>query len=124
MGVGAPYPQPPAVHPIVAAAIGAAREPGEIALRYNHGGKQVTNKPDQTPETQEDREAETAITPRLRRAYLGRWMEVPVHEMDGLPPGQEIKGPAIFESATTTVVIRADERALVTAQGWLDSAIG
>ena len=51
-------------------------------------------------------------------------MEVPVHEMDGLPPGQEIKGPAIFESATTTVVIRADERALVTAQGWLDIAIG
>ena len=68
--------------------------------------------------------APPAIAPRLRRAYLGRWMEVPVHEMDGLPPGQEIKGPAIFESATTTVVIRADERALVTAQGWLDIAIG
>jgi N-methylhydantoinase A len=61
--------------------------------------------------------------PRMRRAYLGRWMEVPVHDMDALPPGQEIKGPAIFESATTTVVIRADERALVTAQGWLDIAI-
>ena len=51
-------------------------------------------------------------------------MEVQVHEMDGLPPGQEITGPAIFESATTPVVIRADERALVTAQGWLDIAIG
>jgi len=62
--------------------------------------------------------------PRMRRAYLGRWMEVPVHDMDALPPGQEIKGPAIFESATTTVVIRADERALVTPQGWLDIAIG
>ena len=62
--------------------------------------------------------------PRMRRAYLGRWMEVPVHDMDALPPGQEIKGPAIFESATTTVVIRADERALVTPPGWLDIAIG
>ena len=60
----------------------------------------------------------------MRRAYFGRWIEVPVHDMDHLPPGQEIKGPAIFESATTTVVIRADERALVTAQGWLDIAIG
>jgi N-methylhydantoinase A len=65
-----------------------------------------------------------AIAPKLRRAYLGRWMEVPVHDMDGLPPGQEIKGPAIFESATTTVVIRADERALVTREGWLDISIG
>jgi N-methylhydantoinase A/oxoprolinase/acetone carboxylase beta subunit len=43
--------------------------------------------------------------------------------MDALPPGQEIKGPAIFESATTTVVIRADERALVTPQGWFDIAL-
>jgi N-methylhydantoinase A len=65
-----------------------------------------------------------AIAPRLRRAYLGRWMEVPVHDMDALAPGQEIKGPAIFESATTTVVIRADERALVTREGWLDISIG
>jgi N-methylhydantoinase A len=44
--------------------------------------------------------------------------------MDGLPEGQEVKGPAIFESATTTVLIRAGERALVTAQGWLDIRIG
>ena len=65
-----------------------------------------------------------ATAPRLRRAYLGRWMEVPVHDMDALPPGQEIKGPAIFESATTTVVIRADERALVTPHRWLDIMIG
>jgi N-methylhydantoinase A len=43
--------------------------------------------------------------------------------MERLPPGQEIKGPAIFESATTTVVIRADERALVTREGWLDVTI-
>jgi N-methylhydantoinase A len=65
----------------------------------------------------------SVTAPRMRRAYLGRWMEVPVHDMDALPPGQEIKGPAIFESATTTVVIRADERALVTPQGWFDIAL-
>jgi N-methylhydantoinase A len=58
--------------------------------------------------------------PRSRRVYLERWIEVPVYSMDGLPDGQEVKGPAIFESATTTVLIRAGERALVTAQGWLD----
>ena len=69
MGVGAPSPHPPAVHPIVAAAIGAAREAGEIALRYYHGDFEVTIKPDQTPVTQADREAETAITTSLRRAF-------------------------------------------------------
>jgi N-methylhydantoinase A len=62
--------------------------------------------------------------PRSRRVYLGRWTEVPVHAMDALPDGQEVKGPAIFESATTTVLIRSGERALGTPQGWLDVRLG
>ncbi len=74
---------------------------------------------------EEARAAATApVVPKQRRAYLGRWMDVPVHDMERLAPGQEIKGPAIFESATTTVVVRADERALVTREGWLDVTIG
>jgi N-methylhydantoinase A len=71
-----------------------------------------------------ERHVGAAAAPRRRRVYLERWTEVPVHDMDGLPEGQEVKGPAIFESATTTVLIRAGERALVTAQGWLDIRIG
>ena len=67
-----------------------------------------------------ERRAVTPAAPRRRRVYLGRWMEIPVHDMDGLAEGQEVKGPAIFESATTTVLIRARERAVVTRQGWLD----
>ena len=67
-----------------------------------------------------ERRAAVSAAPRSRRVYLGRWMEIPVHDMDGLAEGQEVKGPAIFESATTTVLIRARERALVTRQGWLD----
>jgi N-methylhydantoinase A len=62
--------------------------------------------------------------PRSRRAYLERWMEVPVYDLDGLPEGQQVKGPAIFESATTTVLIRAGERAVVTPEGWLDIRLG
>ncbi len=65
MGVGAA----PSPHPIITAAIAAAREAGEIALRYYHGGFEITIKPDQTPVTQADREAETAITTSLRRAF-------------------------------------------------------
>ena len=71
-----------------------------------------------------ERRVRAAAAPRSRRVYLERWTEVPVHDMDGLPEGLEVKGPAIFESATTTVLIRVAERALVTAQGWLDIRIG
>ncbi len=70
------------------------------------------------------RRAAAAAAPRSRRVYLERWREIPVHDMDGLAPGLEIKGPAIFESATTTVLIRARERATVTAEGWLDIRLG
>jgi N-methylhydantoinase A len=73
---------------------------------------------------EQERRVGAALAPRSRRVYLERWMEVPVHAMDGLPEGHEVKGPVIFESATTTVLIRAGERALVTAQGWLDIRIG
>ena len=55
-----------------------------------------------------------------RRVYLGAWLDVPVYTLDALSPGHEVKGPAIFESATTTLVVRAGERVLVTPHGWLD----
>src|SRR5213594_4040478 len=55
-----------------------------------------------------------------RRVWLGDWVEVPVFRLDELPVGWETKGPALFESATTTVLARAGERVSVTPQGWLD----
>jgi N-methylhydantoinase A len=62
--------------------------------------------------------------PRRRRVYLGEWLEVPVHTLDGLPLGLEVKGPALFDSATTTVLVREGERVQVTPEGWLDIALG
>ena len=61
-----------------------------------------------------------ARVPGRRRVWLGGWAEVPVYKMDVLAAGQEVKGPAVFESATTTVVVRNGERVLVTPHGWLD----
>jgi histidinol-phosphatase len=58
-----------AIHPALAAAIRAARAAGEIALRYYRGGFKVTIKPDRTPVTQADKEAEQAIITILRRAF-------------------------------------------------------
>jgi N-methylhydantoinase A len=58
--------------------------------------------------------------PRSRRVYLGRWLEVPVYDLESARAGLEVKGPALFESSTTTIVLRQDEHAVVTPLGWLD----
>jgi N-methylhydantoinase A len=58
-----------------------------------------------------------------RRVWLRDWTTVPVFEFDGLAPGQTIAGPAIVESAMTTVLLRAGNRATVTPHGWLDIAV-
>ncbi|MGH7415218.1 MAG: inositol monophosphatase family protein [Candidatus Rokuibacteriota bacterium] len=57
------------MHEEVAAAIRAARAAGEIAMKYYRGGFEVTIKPDQTPVTQADREAERVIKRVLGRAF-------------------------------------------------------
>ena len=59
----------PPAHPVLAAAVEAARAAGEIAMRYYRGRVEVTIKPDRTPVTQADREAEQAITRILGRAF-------------------------------------------------------
>jgi N-methylhydantoinase A len=61
---------------------------------------------------------------KSRRVHLGEWMTVPVHDLDALGPGAELKGPVLFESATTTVLVRAGERVEVTPHGWLDIRLG
>ena len=59
-----------------------------------------------------------------RRVYLGDWIDVPVFRLDELPAGWETKGPALLESATTTVLVRETERLRVTPHGWLDIRLG
>ena len=58
-----------------------------------------------------------------RRIYLDEWVTAPVYNFDALAPAQTIAGPAIIDSATTTVLLRPADRATVTAQGWLDIQI-
>jgi N-methylhydantoinase A len=58
-----------------------------------------------------------------RRIHLGQWIEAPVYDFDALAAEQVIDGPAIVESATTTVLLRPGDRARTTAFGWLDIAV-
>jgi N-methylhydantoinase A len=55
-----------------------------------------------------------------RRTYLDDWVTSPVYDFEALAPKQTIAGPAIIESAMTTVLLRPGEEAMVTALGWLD----
>jgi len=58
-----------------------------------------------------------------RRIYLDDWVAAPVYTFDALAPAQTIAGPAIVESAMTTVLLRPGDIATVTPQGWLDVAV-
>ena len=58
-----------------------------------------------------------------RRIHLDDWVTTPVYAFDALAPAQTISGPAIVESAITTVLLRPGERAEATPLGWLDIAI-
>ena len=59
-----------------------------------------------------------------RRIYLGGWRDVPVYEFDALATDQEIDGPAVIESATTSVLLRPGDRSRTTDLGWLDIRVG
>jgi N-methylhydantoinase A len=62
-----------------------------------------------------------ACVPRTtRQAFFGKWCEVPVYSLESLEPGQSLKGIAIIEAETTTIVINAGDRVTVNALGWLD----
>ncbi len=58
-----------------------------------------------------------------RRIYLDGWIEAPIYDLDILPAGQTIDGPAVIESETTTALLRRGDRATVTSQRWLDIAV-
>ncbi len=59
-----------------------------------------------------------------RRIFLGEWRAVPVFEFGDLAARQEIAGPAVIESDTTTVLLRHRDRAVFDPRGWLDIAVG
>jgi N-methylhydantoinase A len=70
------------------------------------------------------RPATAAAGPRAdRRIHLKEWVTVPVYDFEALAPGQPLPGPAVVESAMTTVLLRPGDRAVVTPHGWLDIAL-
>jgi N-methylhydantoinase A len=67
---------------------------------------------------------ESAARPKAQRPiYLGAWLEVPVLDFSTLGVGQEIAGPAIVESDTTTVLLRRGDHGQFDQRGWLDVTV-
>ncbi len=58
-----------------------------------------------------------------RRIYLDDWIATPVYDFDALAPAQTVCGPAIVESAMTTILLRPGDRAATTPLGWLDISV-
>jgi N-methylhydantoinase A len=64
------------------------------------------------------------VEPKAQRlVYLGGWIRVPVFDFLALAANQSVPGPAIIESDTTTVLLRAGDTARFDARGWLDVRI-
>ena len=59
-----------------------------------------------------------------RKIFLAGWVDAPVFNLEELVPSQEIEGPAIIESSTTTVVLRSDDKAEVTDNLWVNILVG
>ena len=65
--------------------------------------------------------ATTPAAPQgTRRALLeGGWTELPVWDFAALAGGQAVQGPAIIESATTTILLLPGDAAEMDPRGWL-----
>jgi N-methylhydantoinase A len=71
--------------------------------------------------SESDLEERPAAVPRAqRRVYADSWRDVPIYDLDAVAPGQRINGPAVLEAATTTILLREDDRAAITPLGWVD----
>ena len=55
-----------------------------------------------------------------RLVFLGDWVEAPMFWFDDLHSGMRIEGPAVVDSASTSVLVGADGRAVVDAFGSLN----
>ena len=77
------------------------------------------------PPAELERPPRPLALPRRRQAiYRERPREAVVYRLDDMAPGQEIDGPALIETETTTVLVGAGDRATITATSWIDIAVG
>ncbi len=67
---------------------------------------------------------EAARTGRRRVWFDAGWRETPVYRREALPPGAELRGPAVIEQLDATTIIEPGDRAAIDPLGNLLVAIG
>jgi N-methylhydantoinase A len=67
--------------------------------------------------------ARAAASPKRRQLIHGQ-SEAAVYDLDAMAPGQQVAGPALIETETTTLLIGTGDRATITPNGWIDIAVG
>jgi N-methylhydantoinase A len=75
------------------------------------------------PPSERQISARPAAQPKRRQAIHGQ-AEAAVYDLDAMAPGQQIAGPALIETETTTVLIGTGDSAAITPNGWIDIAVG
>jgi N-methylhydantoinase A len=68
----------------------------------------------------------SAAAPVAERRIIieGAAVAAPVYRFEALAAAQPVAGPALVESATTTVLLRPGDAARMDARGWLDITVG
>ncbi len=97
--------------------------PDQDAVLVNGRLAAIGALPDLPREPKTENRVETGYC-ATRKIYLAGWCDAPVFNLEELVPGQTIEGPAIIESSTTTVVLRADDNVEVTDNLWLNILVG
>ena len=97
--------------------------PDQDAVLVNGRLAAIGALPDLPREPKTENRVETGYC-TTRKIYLAGWYDAPVFNLEELVPGQTIEGPAIIESSTTTVVLRADDNVEVTDNLWLNILVG
>jgi len=75
------------------------------------------------PEEPQKTSGTTVGQSKQRHIYLAGWQDVLVFDLESLSPGATVSGPAIIESATTTIVLRKGDEAVITSNLWLDISV-
>jgi N-methylhydantoinase A len=85
-----------------------------------NAGVSVIGRLPAAPPAIRDRITSAIMAKSRRQVWLGRWVDIPVYDFATLGTGQEVAGPTIVESDTTTVLLREAETARFDPRGWLD----
>jgi N-methylhydantoinase A len=97
--------------------------PGEEVVLVNARVSAVGRLPAAAPPGPPAAKAPAAPVAHRRIRLGGAAVEAPVFRFAALAPDQELDGPAVVESETTTVLLRPGDRARMDARGWLDVAV-